>query len=154
MKKLLRSLFWLLVLNTAAWLGGRYLGKRMSSGDGSTDEFTLATFYGGDTFSSKATALRSGRVRLIMGGLMLDLRDATLDSSGAHLTVETTMGGAMIRVSEEWRVMVDEELTAAEVQVDVTPPEALPAEAPLLHIRVIGRAAGITITSAPGRAFD
>lgn len=154
MKRLLKAAFWVLAINSAAWLGGRYLGKRMSSGDESSDEFTVATFYGGDTFASTAPALRSGRAVLVMGGLMLDLRDATLDARGAHLTLEITMGGAMIRVSDEWRVSVDEELRGAEVQVDLTPSEALPDEAPLLHIRVIARGGGITITSAPGKVRD
>jgi hypothetical protein len=151
MNRLVKTLFWLLVINTAGWLGGRLLGRQFSAGNESTDEFTTATFYGGDTFVSVAPALRSGRALVVMGGLMLDLRDAALDPAGAHLSLEVTMGGAMVRVSDEWRVSVDEELKGAEVQVAVTPAEALPDEAPQLHIRVVGRGGGITITAAPGK---
>jgi hypothetical protein len=150
MRKLARALFWFVALNTLAWAGGRFVGKRLSSGDASSDEFTLVTIYGGDSFASQATALRGGRAVVVMGGLMLDLRDAVLDDSGAHVTLEVTMGGAMVRVDDAWRVTVDEELAAAEVQVDVSSPEMLPAEAPQLHLRVIARAGGVTITSAPG----
>ena len=154
MRKLLKAVFWFLVVNTAAWLGGRALGRRFSSGDESSDDFTVATFYGGDTFSSNAQSLRSARALVVMGGLMLDLREAVLDPEGAFLIVEVTMGGVMVRVSDEWHVTVDEELQGAEVQVDVTPSDALPAEAPQLHVRVIGRGGGITITSAPGKLYD
>ena len=45
---------------------------------------------------------------------------------------------------------MDEEVAAAGVQLDVSPPDMLPAEAPQLHLRVIARAGGVTITSAPG----
>jgi hypothetical protein len=154
MRKLARAAAWFLTLNTAAWLTGRYLGKRMSSGDESSDDFTLAVFYSGESFESRAAAFRSGRATVVMGGLMLDLRDAVLDEAGAHLGLEVTLGGAMVRVSDEWAVSVDEERQGAEVHVDVTEPEALTAEAPQLHIRVTARGGGITITSAPGKLYD
>lgn len=154
MRKLLRAAIWLFAANTAAWLAGRYLGRRLSSGDAAADEFSLTTIYGGDTFSSTAPALRSGRVKVIMGGVLLDLRDATPAPTGAHVTLEVTMGGAMVRVSDEWRVSVEEDLQGADVHVDVTPPEALPDESPQLHLRVAARGGGITITAAPGKVYD
>ncbi len=153
MKTLLKAVVWLLGINAAAWLVGRYLGKQLSSGDETTERFTLATICGGDSFTGRAVPFRSGRALVVMGGLLLDLREAEPGPEGAHLTVEITCGGAMIRVDDSWRIGVDEYLKAADVRVDVTPPEALPVEAPQLHIRVIGRAAGVTITSAPGDLY-
>lgn len=153
MKTLLKAALWLLGINAVAWLIGRYLGKQLSSGDETTERFTVATICGGNSFTGRAAPFRSGRALVVAGGLLLDLRDAEPSPDGAHLTVEITCGGAMIRVDDSWRIGIDEYLTAAEVKVDVTPPEALPLEAPELHIRVIARAAGVTITSAPGDLY-
>jgi hypothetical protein len=41
-----------------------------------------------------------------MGGMQLDLREATLAPEGAHLDVQAVMGGVEILLPEQWRVRV------------------------------------------------
>ena len=40
-----------------------------------------------------------------MGGINLDLRDATMEGSEATIDVSTLMGGVNIRVPRKWRVV-------------------------------------------------
>jgi len=146
-RKLLRILLWIMAVQVAVWIVGLVMSKRMSKGDESSDEFQVAAICGGKKFRSRATSLRSDAAVASMGGIDLDLRDATLDPAGAELEVRATMGGVQVTVSEDWAVEVDTETKAGGFEVNVTPLEDLPDDAPKLHIHASTRMGGGMVTT-------
>jgi hypothetical protein len=146
-RKLVRSLLWFLAVQVVAAIVGRILAKRLTRGDESTDEFQVAAICGGKSFESRAKALRSGAVITSMGGVEIDLRDATLDEAGANLELKSTMGGIQVLVPDNWAVDLESEATAGECHARVTPIEDLPEDAPRLHVHAITRMGGVLVTT-------
>ncbi|MDH3605619.1 MAG: cell wall-active antibiotics response protein [Acidimicrobiia bacterium] len=146
-RKLKRWLMWVVVAQVAGWVIGQIIAKKMTKGDETSDEFQVATIMGGKKFESHAKDLRSGVVITSMGGIDLDLTDATIGAEGAELELRTTMGGIQVTVPEAWAVKVESELKAGEFQVDVAPPEALPDDAPQLRIHAVTRMGGGLVTT-------
>jgi hypothetical protein len=72
---------------------------------------------------------------------------AMLDDMRPMLELRTTMGGIEVRVPHDWSVEVDQEVLAGGLEVDVTPPEQLPADAPKLRIHAVTRMGGGLVTS-------
>ena len=70
------------------------------------DWLRATAFMSGRKERVTSTAWRGGDVTAIMGGVELDLRDATPVSEGAQLDVTAVMGGVEIRVPQGWRVEV------------------------------------------------
>ena len=93
-----------LVLLGASWGIAHGPAKRRTVGDESSDEFELAAYLGGASWTSTAASFRSGVVRVACGGVDLDLRGATLDPAGATLRVRTVFGGSQLLVPEDWQV--------------------------------------------------
>jgi hypothetical protein len=78
-----------------------------SFGDEESNEINLlAPMYGID-LTSHAAAFRGGSAKAIMGGINLDLRDATLDANGAQLTLTTIMGGIQLHVPPDWDIQIN-----------------------------------------------
>ena len=145
--KLKRTLIWIVVAQVVGWVVGQIITKRMTKGDEASDEFQVAAIMGGKKFESHAQDLKSGAAITSMGGIELDLRDATLDSDGAILELKTTMGGIQVIVPEDWAVDVDQKSLAGGFDVKVTPPENLPEDAPKLHIQAVTRMGGGLVTT-------
>jgi predicted membrane protein len=82
-----------------------------------------------------------------MGGIDLDLRHATLDPAGAELKLKATMGGVQVLVPEDWAIHIDTEMLAGGFEVNVTPPEKLPEDAPKLRIHALARMGGGVVTT-------
>jgi len=146
-RKLMRLLMWVVVAQVAGWIVGQIIARKMTKGDEASDVFQVATIMGGKKFESHAKDLKSGVVITSMGGIELDLTDATIGSDGAELELKTTMGGIQVTVPEAWAVRVDAESKAGEFQVDVAPPEALPHDAPQLRIHAVTRMGGGLVTT-------
>jgi hypothetical protein len=68
------------------------------------DEVTLRAIFEPVNFRSTAKNFRGGTVDCWYGGGIIDLRDATLDPSGARLEVRGIFGGGQIVVPDSWRV--------------------------------------------------
>jgi len=146
-RKLLRVLLVIMAVQIVGFIVGAIISKKMTKGDESSDDFQIAAIFGGKKFHSHADGLKSGAVVAAMGGVDLDLRDASLDSGGANLDLKATMGGVQAVVPEDWAVEVDIRETAGEVEVKVTPPEDLPDDAPKLHIDADARMGGVLVTT-------
>jgi predicted membrane protein len=149
-RKLLRVVMSIVALQIVAFIVGSIISKKMTRGDEDSDEFQVAAVMGGKRFHSYADHLKSGTAIASMGGVDLDLRDATLDPEGATLELRATMGGVQAVVPEGWAVDVDTETHAGEVDVKVTPAEDLPADAPKLHIDAVTRMGGVVVTTKTG----
>jgi len=75
-----------------------------SVGDEESDEVDLVTIFDGVELKSRAAAFRGGSWITMFGGGELDLREATLDPSGATLRVNAIMGGGDVQVPDGWNV--------------------------------------------------
>ena len=146
-RKWIRALMVIVAAQFVGWIVGQIVAKKMTKGDETSDEFQVAAILGGKKFESHAKDLKSGTAITSMGGIELDLTDATLGSGGAELELKTTMGGIQVTVPDDWAVKVDSESKAGEFQVDVTPPEALPIGAPELRIHAVTRMGGGLVTT-------
>lgn len=146
-RKLVRAAVLIAVVELAALIAGLAISKKLTRGDGESNEFQVAAIFGGRKFKSRAPGLRSGSVITSMGGADIDLRDATLDSSGANLEVKTMMGGIRVVVPAEWAVDLAADTKAGGVEARVTPVESLPDDAPHLNVHAVARMGGVLVTS-------
>jgi len=150
--RMTRALVVFVALSVASWITGLLVARKLTSGDEGSDEFRLASIMGGKEFHSHAAHLKSGTAITSLGGMELDLREATLDPTGASLELRTTMGGIEVRVPQDWVVEVDQETVGGALEVDVPLPEELPDDAPRLHIHAVTRMGGGLITSRKDQA--
>jgi len=127
------------------WAVGQVLARRRTAGDDTSDEFAIAVYVGGVQRACKATSLRRGSVSVVLGGVDLDLREATLDASGADLDLSATLGGVNVTVPSDWKVVVEDRATLGGVEALVTDPEELPGGAPLLRVEAGARLGGVAI---------
>lgn len=149
-RKLLRLMLWLLAIQVIGAIVGTAISKRLTRGDEDSDDFQVAAVMGGKQFHSHADHLKSGTVIASMGGVDIDLRDATLDSEGATLELKATMGGVQAIVPEDWAVDVAERAKVGGIEVKVTPLEDLPADAPKLHIDASALMGGVLVATKEG----
>jgi len=148
-KRLLKIVLAMAVASAGVSGLGLILARRFERGAGfaEADEFRIAAFWGGREFCSTAAELRSGWAVAVLGGVSLDLRDATLAPEGASLSLRATMGGMAVSVPESWRVIVDKDVTAGSVEVRTADPDDLPDDAPTLHVTASAQSGGIVIST-------
>ena len=144
-KKILRIFLWMAVVQVVAFIAGNAVAKKMTKGDETTNEFEIAAIMGGKSFRSTASALTSGSVVAALGGVQVDLRQATIGPEGAEIDVAAALGGVQVFVPKEWMVEVESEIHQGDVEVDVTAADELPDDAPRLHIRANARAGGVVV---------
>lgn len=147
MRKLVRVAMVVMAVQAVAALIGQLVSKKLTRGDESSNEFQVAAFFGGKSFESRASGLRSGSVITSMGGVEIDLREATLDSGGAELDLRTTMGGIQVLVPDNWAVDLVSETIAGECHARVTAIEELPEDAPKLRVHAATRMGGVLVTT-------
>jgi predicted membrane protein len=85
--------------------------KRRMTADGeitppepADNELDMVAIFDGIEVASTAPAFRHASVTAWYGGSSLDLRDATLDPTGASIDVKAIFGGSQLVVPETWRV--------------------------------------------------
>lgn len=147
MRKVLRVVGWIVAVQIVAAIVGQVLSRRWTNGDESSDQFRLAALFGGKEFNSHATKLQSGSAMTAMGGIDIDLREATLADDGAYLDLTATMGGIRVVVPSGWAVDVDGEAKAGAFQARVTPRADLPEDAPRLNVHAVARMGGVLVTT-------
>lgn len=116
-------------------------------GTASDDDFKLMALLSGRLLMSESDALRTGTAVAALGGVDIDLREATLDPGGAHISLKAYMGGIRMNVPADWKVYIDEDVRAGGVESETTDPETLPDDAPRLTVEAIARSGGILIES-------
>jgi len=145
MRVLVIAVVKVIVVLAGLWAVGQVLARRRTVGDDTSDEFAIAVYVGGVQRACKATSLRRGSVSVVLGGVDLDLREATLDPSGADLHLSATLGGVNVTVPSDWKVVVEDRATLGGVEALVTDPEELPGGAPLLRVEAGARLGGVAI---------
>jgi predicted membrane protein len=139
--RLLRAL----LLVVMAGVVGQLVAKRMTFGDESSDAFRLAAIGGGKELKSRATALRSASALAVMGGVEIDLREATLDPGGATLDVTAVMGGVEVTLPPGWVVEVENHGKMGGVETRLTESADHPEGAPTLHMSTNAWLGGVEI---------
>jgi len=128
-------------LATAAGQVVSRIGRR---GEDTDDEFRRIAVMGGQEVHSYAEELRSADVVVGMGGVNIDLTDARLAPEGAVLRVRGAMGGVNIEVPDSWRVTGDLKGLGG-LNLDTTPTDDLPADAPHLHLDALVLMGGVNV---------
>jgi predicted membrane protein len=73
--------------------------------EGSAEDVARATaVFGSNEVVSRSSAFRGGSATAIFGGVVIDLRNATLHPDGATIDVTSIMGGVEIVIPRGWRV--------------------------------------------------
>lgn len=147
MKFLKRVLLGWLAVSVASLVAAFTIKKAVPAfGDESDDWFSIVAVIGGRDFTSSSEHFTEGTALAVMGGIDLDLREATL-APGAKLELRAFMGGIDVSVPASWRV----EIVSTERMGDVV--SDLDAgnqddEGPLLIVYANATMGGISI-SAP-----
>jgi hypothetical protein len=68
-------------------------------------QFSDTAFLAGIKRNNSTDRFRRGEAKAVMGGVEIDMRDATMDGSEAVLNVSSVMGGIKVRVPDEWTVV-------------------------------------------------
>jgi hypothetical protein len=114
-----------------------------SHGDEESDELRLVAIQNGIDLTSRAQAFRGGSMLAWLGGISVDLREATL-APDARLEVGSLFGGIAIRVPPGWRVESNVKAIGGGVTVP-PPPES--EDAPTLRIDGFTAFGGIAVAA-------
>jgi hypothetical protein len=135
----------------AGQLAARY-GRR---GEDTDDDFRRVALANGQDLRCHAEELRGADLLVGMGGISLDLTGARLAPEGAVLRVRGAMGGVNVEVPDSWRVTGDLKGLGG-LNLDTTPADDLPADAPHLHLDAVMVLGGVNIegVSTPDHVVD
>ncbi|MBT8241362.1 MAG: hypothetical protein HKN80_12770 [Acidimicrobiia bacterium] len=148
MKRLVKILGFLFVVQAGMWLAGRLAESRAQQDiDPESEAFSLATYVNGKQYASRTRKLRSGTAVTVLGGTDIDLTEAELDPAGATLRLKTRFGGVKVLVPDTWRVdMTPGDAVTGENDLRVADPATLPEDAPRLSVMADTQFGGVLIT--------
>ncbi len=149
--KVLRVVLGFAAIQLLMSIVGRCISNRTERADDRSDVFRLVAVFGGRKFRSRSANLTKASVVAIMGGVEVDLREATLDPAGANLDLRAIMGGARIVVPPDWAVDAEIRRVAGGIELDVRPVDDVREDAPKLHVRAVAYMGGAKITTDPRR---
>jgi hypothetical protein len=148
MRKLVEALVKFLIISVVLKVAGIVLSRAFEGeGTASDDDFKLMAIMDGRAVTSEAGSLRTGTAIACMGGIDIDLRGATLDPGGAHIALKAFMGGIRLLVPATWKVYVDVDSRAGEIEIKTSDPESLDDDASRITVEAITRAGGILIAT-------
>ena len=134
--------FWAGTLTSAALLQRAF----PSRGDEESDEVRLVAILNGVAIRSRAQAFRGGSMFSWLGGIAVDLREATL-AQPAHLEVGSLLGGIAIRVPAGWKIESDVKSLAGGVAINAPDPEDV--HAPTLRLTGFTALGGVALGAKP-----
>jgi predicted membrane protein len=115
------------------------------STSGNENHLELSAAFSGITHVSHAPQFQHARLSAFFGGIVLDLRSATLDPTGATIDVSATCGGAEIRVPLGWRVEMSGAPVFGGYESEALEAEMLPPDAPQLQVNVTAVCGGVSV---------
>lgn len=145
LRRLLKAVILVDLVAVLAALAARWLLS--SRGGPDSDEIDLAAVLEGIHLRSSSTAFMGGSTLALFGGVVLDLRRATLGPTGADLEVVTICGGTSIITPPDWRVDTDVRTWIG--GVDLSHEQPSDTEAPSLHITARTYLGGFQVESRP-----
>ncbi len=147
MRFIKRLFVWLFIFTASSAVAALVVRHRIPAfGAEGDEEFSIVTAMGGRVFESNTRNFTEGRAIAFMGGIELDLVDATL-APGAYLVLRAVMGGIDVVVPPGWRVEVMGRSVMGGV-ANLTDPDALGEDAPVLLVDAIAVMGGIEIHAA------
>lgn len=147
MRFIKRIVIWFVVVSTANVLAALVVRRKIPAfGTEADGQFSVVAAMDGANFESTSQAFEDGRATAFMGGIELDLVDAELEA-GAYLTLRAVMGGIDVVVPSRWRVEVMGRSLMGGVE-NLTDPDSLPDDAPLLLVDALAVMGGIEIHQA------
>ena len=148
MRKLAKALVKILIISAVFKVAATVLSRAFEGeSTASDDDFKLMAIMDGRAVTSEAGSLRTGTAIACMGGIDIDLRGATLDPGGAHIALKAFMGGIRLLVPATWKVYVDVDSRAGEIEIKTSDPESLDDDASRVTVEAITRAGGILIAT-------
>jgi hypothetical protein len=137
MRRILKWVLGLMVLNTLVWAVGQAITRSKTTSDLTADDVEFHTFWDSPTFSPRSTSLRRVSAHVVMGGATVDLREAIPADGGTVVHVTTLLGGTAVLVRKDWDVEVVEETKSSEVEVRLDSGTELPPDSPkvTVHLR-------------------
>ena len=151
----MRKLIAFTALAALAAGAGQVMARVGRRGEDTDDDFRRVAVMGGQELVSHAEELSGGDVLVGMGGVNLDLTGATLAPEGAVLRIRGAMGGVNVVVPSSWRVTGDLKGPGG-LNLDTTPPDDLPPDAPRLHVDAVLVMGGVNVEGSrlPGPVID
>ncbi len=107
MKRLIKPLLSVAAVQLVIMVLGFVLKSRFLSQQLGEGEINAVAVSGGTEENVTSTDFRGGYLRAVMGGVELDLTEATIEDPPATIELTVVMGGAEIAVPEGWKVRVD-----------------------------------------------
>ena len=137
MRRILKWVLGLLVLNTIVWAVGQAITRSKTSSDLTASDVDFYGFWNSPTFIPRSTALQRVNARVVMAGATIDLREAIPADGGSVVQVTTLLGGTAVLVRRDWDVEVVEETKSSEVEVRLDSETELPPDSPkvTVHLR-------------------
>jgi hypothetical protein len=152
MRRILKWVLGLLVLNTLVWAVGQAISRSKTTSDVTADDVDFHTFWASPTFAPRSTSLRRVNARVVMAGATVDLRDAIPADGGTEAYVTTLLGGTAVLVRKEWDVEVVEETKSSEVEVRLDSGTELPADSPKVTVHLRTTYGGALVGYEPSSA--
>jgi hypothetical protein len=106
-RNLLIPLGILVSIQVATYIVGKRLRRKYRDQEVGPDSFNAVAVMQGKEKRVAVPGLRGGNLRVVMGGLDLDLRDASVQTRPAVVETTVVMGGADIKVPPGWTVKTE-----------------------------------------------
>lgn len=137
-----------LALNLAVAVAGLAARRLLtSSGGPDSDEIDLVGVFEGIHLRSSSSAFMGGSATALFGGIVLDLRRATLGPTGADLRITTLFGGTSVVTPPDWRVEVDARTWIGGLDLSHDQPDD--PDLPILHIEARTYFGGFQVETRP-----
>ena len=134
MRRILKWLLGLLVLNTLVWAVGQAITRSKTTSDVTADDVDFQAFWASPTFVPQSTSLRRVNVLVVMAGATVDLREAVPADGGTMAYVTTLLGGTAVLVRKDWDVEVVEETKSSEVDIRLDSGIERPSNSPKVTV--------------------
>jgi len=154
MRRILKWVLGLLVLNTLVWAVGQAITRSKTTSDMAADDVDFHAFWASPTFVPRSTSLRRVNARAVMAGATVDLRKAIPADGGTVAYVTTLLGGTAVLVRKDWDVEVVEETKSSEVEVRLDSGTELPSDSPRVTVHLRTTFGGALVGYEPSAERD
>jgi hypothetical protein len=154
MRRILKWVLGLLVLNTIVWAVGQAITRSKTSSDLTASDVDFYGFWDSPTFIPRSTSLQRVNARVVMAGATIDLREAIPADGGSVVQVTTLLGGTAVLVRKDWDVEVVEETKSSEVEVRLDSETELPPDSPKVTVYLRTTYGGALVGYEPSAERD
>ena len=154
MRRILKLVLGLLVLNTLVWAVGQAITRSKTTSDLTANDVDFYSFWDSRTFIPRSTSLQRVNARVVMAGATIDLREAIPADGGTVVQVTTLLGGTALLVRKDWDVEVVEETKSAQVEVRLDSETELPPDSPKVTVHLRTTYGGALVGYEPSAERD